>query len=122
MPDVWATFSDLDAAVQERLAGVLETRGADPRQRAMREVFLADIPFPQSAHVLEVGCGTGVLTRVLARRPEVGTVVGVDVAPSLLSRARDIAANLPNVSFQEADRGLCPSKKIPSTWSSSTRR
>jgi hypothetical protein len=49
MPDVWATFYDLDTAVQERLAGVLETRGADPRQRAMREVFLADTPFPENA-------------------------------------------------------------------------
>ena len=58
--------------------------------------------------MLEVGCGTGVLTRVLARRPEVGTVVGVDVAPSLLSRARDIAADLPNVTFQEADARFLP--------------
>jgi hypothetical protein len=33
MPDVWATFSEIDAAGQERLASVLETRGADPRQR-----------------------------------------------------------------------------------------
>jgi ubiquinone/menaquinone biosynthesis C-methylase UbiE len=108
MPDVWATFSDLGVAVQERLAGVLETRGADPRQQAMRHTFLADIPFPESARVLEVGCGTGVLTRVLACRPEIGTVVGVDVAPSLLSRACDMAADLPNVTFQEADAMALP--------------
>ncbi len=36
MPDMWSTFPELDAAVQERLAGVLETRGADPQQRAVR--------------------------------------------------------------------------------------
>ena len=56
-------------------------RGADPRQQAMRRAFLSDIRFPSDAHVLEVGCGTGVLTRVLARWPDVGAVVGVDVAP-----------------------------------------
>jgi hypothetical protein len=59
MPDVWATFNELDAAVQERLAGVLETRGADFQQQAMRRTFLSTIPFPENAHVLEVGCGTG---------------------------------------------------------------
>ena len=108
MPDVWATFTELDTAVQERLAGVLETRGADPRQRAMRQSFLADTPFSESARVLEVGCGTGVLTRVLAREPKVGVVVGVDVAPSLLERAREMAADLPNVTFQEADARSLP--------------
>jgi ubiquinone/menaquinone biosynthesis C-methylase UbiE len=105
---VWATFTDLDTVMQERLAYVLETRGADLQQRAMRRVFLADISFPANAHVLEVGCGTGVLTRVLANWPEVGTVVGVDVASSLLSRARELAADLPNVTFQEADGRSLP--------------
>jgi ubiquinone/menaquinone biosynthesis C-methylase UbiE len=108
MPDVWATFTELDAAMQQRLADVLETRGADPRQQAMRRAFLGDIPFPADAHVLEVGCGTGALTRVIARWPDVGAVVGVDVAPSLLDKARSLAAELPNVTFREADGRSLP--------------
>jgi ubiquinone/menaquinone biosynthesis C-methylase UbiE len=103
MPDVWANVADLDAATQERLAEVLETRGTDPQQQAMRRAFLADIAFPARAHVLEVGCGTGVLTRTLARWPEVGTAVGIDPAPSLLDKARRLAADVPNVSFQRGD-------------------
>jgi ubiquinone/menaquinone biosynthesis C-methylase UbiE len=93
---------------QERLADVLETRGADPQQQALRRAFLADIAFPARAHVLEIGCGTGVLTRMLARWPEVGAVVGVDCAPSLLERARGLAADLPNVSFQAGDGRSLP--------------
>lgn len=108
MPDVWAAFTELDQATQERLASVLETRGADPQQQAMRRSFLANVAFPANARVLEVGCGTGVLTRTLARLPAVGTVVGVDVAPSLLSKARDLAADLPNVNFWEADGRSLP--------------
>jgi ubiquinone/menaquinone biosynthesis C-methylase UbiE len=108
MPDVWATFTGLDAATQERLADVLETRGADSQQQAMRRAFLADIAFPANAHVLEVGCGTGVLTRTLARWPDIDAVVGVDVAPTLLSKARDLAMDLPNVIFQEADGRALP--------------
>jgi ubiquinone/menaquinone biosynthesis C-methylase UbiE len=111
MPDVWATFTELDAAMQERLAGVLETRGADPQQQAMRRVFLADIPFPAQARVLEIGCGTGVLTRALAQRAEVTTVVAVDQGASLLEKARKLAADLPNVSFQEADARSLPFAK-----------
>jgi len=41
--------------MQERLADVLETRGADPQQQAMRYAFLANIAFPENAHILEVG-------------------------------------------------------------------
>ena len=103
MPDMWATVTELEAPVQARLAEVLETRGADPQQQAMRRAFLSDIAFPTRARVLEIGCGTGVLTRVLARWPDVDQVVGVDPAPALLGRARELAADLPNVTFQEAD-------------------
>lgn len=108
MPDVYAVVTELDAAMQERLAAVLETRGADPQQQAMRRVFLADVPFPEHARVLEIGCGTGVLTRVLARWPGVGSVVGVDPAASFLDKARTLAVDLPNVTFQEADGRRLP--------------
>jgi ubiquinone/menaquinone biosynthesis C-methylase UbiE len=108
MADMWATFTTLDAGTQERLAGVLETRGADLQQQAMRHAFLSDVRFPAGAHVLEVGCGTGVLTRMLARWPGVGTVIGVDPAPSLLQRAGELAAGLPGVTFREADGRSLP--------------
>jgi len=108
MPDVWATVAALDSTTQQRLADVLETRGADPTQQEMRRTFLGDVGFPPGAHVLEVGCGTGVLTRLLAGRPDVETVVGVDLAASLLDKARDLAAGIPNVRFQEADARSLP--------------
>lgn len=108
MPEVWAAFPELDAAMQERLAGILETRGADPQQREMRQIFLADAFLPTNAHVLEVGCGTGVLTRTLALWPDVGKVIGVNTAPSLLSKARGLAADIPNPTFREADARSLP--------------
>ena len=108
MSDVWASVSDLDAATQERLADVLETRGADPQQQDMRRVFLGDIDFPPPANVLDVGCGTGVLTRRLARHDDVGYVVGVDPALSLITRARELAQGLEGVAFEEADARALP--------------
>lgn len=103
MPDVWARVAELDEATQQGLAEVLETRGADAQQRSMRAGFMREIPFPPEAHILEVGCGTGVLTRVLAQREGVASVTGTDLAPSLVARATDAASGLENVSFQVAD-------------------
>jgi ubiquinone/menaquinone biosynthesis C-methylase UbiE len=103
MPDIYSIITTLDQATQERIAAVLETRGADPQQQTMRESFLSVVPFPPNARVLEIGCGTGVLTRRLARWPNIAEVVGVDPAVSFLEHARRLAAGLPNVTFQEAD-------------------
>lgn len=108
MTDVWATVAALEPAFQQRLADVLETRGADPQQQAMRKAFLAEIDFRAGARVLEVGCGTGVLTRSLARLPDVDSVVGVDIAPSLLQKARELSAELPGIRYEEADAGALP--------------
>jgi ubiquinone/menaquinone biosynthesis C-methylase UbiE len=106
--DVWANVAALDPGTQQRLAEVLETRGADGQQKAMRETFLGDVEFPADARVLEVGCGTGVLTRKLASQPAVGSVVGVDTAESLLGRASELAAHIDNVSFEVADARSLP--------------
>ena len=94
--------------MQERLADVLETRGADPQQREMRRGFLSDIPFPTNAKVLEVGCGTGVLTRAIARVSNVSAIAGVDPATSLLERARALSSDLPMVTYQVADGRSLP--------------
>ncbi len=108
MPDVYANIAEADPTVVEWIAGALEIRAADPQQEAMRDAYLADVPFPPDARVLEVGCGTGAVSRVLAARPGVAAVVGVDPSPGLLARARTLAADLGNLSFQVADGRALP--------------
>jgi SAM-dependent methyltransferase len=108
MPDVYATLATADADLQERLAEVLEIRGADPQQLAIQRAFLADIPFPARATVLEVGSGTGVFCRTLACWPNAGTVIGVEPVPAFVRAARALAAGLPNVCFREADGERLP--------------
>jgi ubiquinone/menaquinone biosynthesis C-methylase UbiE len=58
--------------------------------------------------VLDVGCGTGVLSRVLATWPDVGTVVGLDPAPSLIARATELAGDIANVHFIVGDGCAMP--------------
>jgi ubiquinone/menaquinone biosynthesis C-methylase UbiE len=90
LPDVYATIADADGATQERLAGVLELRAADPQQRAMLESYTADLKLPDGSRLLELGCGTGAVSRFLSRLPGVAGVVGVDPSELFLDRARDL--------------------------------
>ncbi len=108
MPDVYATIQNADRAVQERLAEVLELRAADAQQRKMLHDYLYLIDFPQDAQVLEVGCGTGAVTRVLGSWSRVAEVTGVDLSPVFLSRARELAAGMAHLHFVEADGRSLP--------------
>ena len=101
--DPYTNIMETDPTVQEQLAKILELRAADPQQRAMLEAYLSEIEFPEGARVLEVGCGTGAVTRQLAGRPGVAEVVGVDPSPVFVAKAREIATGVPNVSFEESD-------------------
>ncbi|UOY01374.1 methyltransferase domain-containing protein [Blastococcus sp. PRF04-17] len=102
--DVYARYSELDAATVRSLADRLEIRAADPRQQRLWSEFLAGAPAFGGGRVLEIGCGTGVITALIAGLPGVGEVVGVDPVPYFVERAR---ARLPDVRFEVADgRGL----------------
>ena len=54
--------------------------------------------------VLDVGCGTGAITKGIAEAVGPGgTVVGIDRDAALIARARAHGALLPNLRFEEAD-------------------
>lgn len=103
MPDVYATIAEADAVLLERLAEVIELRGQEPAQRAMLDSYLAEIPFPEGARVLDIGCGTGVQSRVLAGVRGVREVVGVDASEAFLDHARRLSDGMASVSFTTAD-------------------
>ncbi len=103
MPDVYATITDVDVAVQERLADILELRAADPQQRSMLDSYLSEAELRSGARVLEIGCGTGPVTRVLARLPGVAEAVGVDPSPVFISRARELGGADTNATFEQGD-------------------
>lgn len=55
------------------------------------------VPNLPRGRALDFGCGVGRLTRALA--PHFDEVVGIDVAASMIDHARQLNAELPNVSF-----------------------
>ncbi|NJD90104.1 MAG: methyltransferase domain-containing protein [Geobacter sp.] len=108
MADVYAAIAEAEEAVQERLAAVLERRAADHQQIGMLRAYLADLELPDGAEALEIGCGTGPVSRELATRPGIRRVVGVDPSPVFLATARTLGSSLPHLSFIEGDGRSLP--------------
>ncbi|NYH52228.1 SAM-dependent methyltransferase [Nocardiopsis arvandica] len=61
-----------------------------------------------SSRVLDVGCGTGQLTREAAARAVDGSATGVDISARMVAAAEERARGLANVSFEEADAQVHP--------------
>jgi SAM-dependent methyltransferase len=67
--------------------------------------FFAYLPLATDARVLDAGCGSGVMTRLLAQRAPTGWATGVDTnARHIASAAQHAAAaGITNITFQEAN-------------------
>jgi ubiquinone/menaquinone biosynthesis C-methylase UbiE len=90
----------------DRRAGGYESgftaRWRDPAQRAS----LAALELTADDRLLDVGCGTGWAVRAAAA--SAGSVVGVDLSPEMIRRARELAGGIGNVGFAIADSERLP--------------
>jgi ubiquinone/menaquinone biosynthesis C-methylase UbiE len=64
-------------------------------------MLLRDLGDAARGEVLDVGCGTGQFTRVLARQAR--RVVGLDFSTNMIAAARERSAALANVKYVQAD-------------------
>ena len=102
MADLDARFTEVEAAAVAKVTEAMEVRPAGPRYRAMLE-RAADGALPRGTRLLEVGCGSGNIARLLARDRRVREVVGVDSSPLLVSKARHLAAGDARLRFDVSD-------------------
>ncbi|MFC9503402.1 class I SAM-dependent methyltransferase [Streptomyces sp. NPDC057002] len=79
------------------------SRGGEPRAAAAAEAVLSLVP-RQTRSLLDLGCGTGIVTRRLAAARDGMRVTGVDLA---LAMARQAAARLPGAVV------LADSRRLP---------
>lgn len=73
------------------------------REKILEELKL--VPLSPGMEVLDVGCGTGAVTRILAERVSPGKVIGIDLSEERLSVARDLAKEqgVSNVEYLRTD-------------------
>lgn len=70
----------------------LESRGEHPVFRGFIEDYLSAIQWDAVHRAVDLGCGTGVVTRLVAQHAGLNTrVVGVDLSEKLLKAARGLA-------------------------------
>ncbi len=82
----------LDDATTQSLIDRLESRAKDAVFTDLFDQYIAKLHFPESARTLEVGCGTGAMTRALARKKNFsGKVVGIDQSEAFIEAAKRFA-------------------------------
>jgi trans-aconitate 2-methyltransferase len=87
--------TDWDAKTYDRLAAPQEAWAKD---------VLARLPLDGGETVLDAGCGSGRVTRLLADRLPGGRVIGVDGSESMIAEAREALASYGDrVSFVHSD-------------------
>ena len=109
--DIYSRLNEIDDTALKNIVFMLERRGSHPQQVAIRKAYLDGIGSIGGLKVLDVGCGTGVVTRELARRVGAGgSVVGSDPTAGLIEVARQLAADegLPGLTFEVHDGRALP--------------
>ena len=90
--DVYRITSQLDDATLDVLVTRLEARGKHPRFAEMLQEYVDAMAIDSVRSVLDLGCGTGVAARAIARRPGFsGQVTGIDRSPHLIGAAVRLA-------------------------------
>ena len=87
-------MTDWDAVTYDRVAEVQEEWG--------REV-LARLDLRGDETVLDAGCGSGRVTKLLLERLPEGRVIGVDAAPSMIAKAREAIGHDERVELEVRD-------------------
>jgi ubiquinone/menaquinone biosynthesis C-methylase UbiE len=81
----------------DRLEEMATIRPMDPRPE------LEDLTVPEGGAALDVGCGSGLVVRLLARHFPGSRITGCDVSPLRVDQAREASVGFENATFQVED-------------------
>lgn len=91
--DVYGMTDQLENTLLDAIVTRLEARGSHPFFINMLNEYLAAMEIDSAGRVLDMGCGTGIAARTIARREACsGLVTGIDLSPYLAEAATRLAA------------------------------
>src|SRR6266516_1381985 len=76
--------------------------------RPVGEQAIEKMSVPPDARVLDVGCGSGWASRLLAVKASAGRVVGIDISDEMIDLARDSSRQFKNIEFKVASAAALP--------------
>jgi SAM-dependent methyltransferase len=82
---------------------VMRERDLDAQLEPFGVAVAQELGLVSGERVLDVGCGAGATSLMLAERVRPGQVLGVDISAPLLARARERGAAVDNLRFEHAD-------------------
>lgn len=99
-------FADVDAAspaIIDIIVAGLETRAADPTMLPVIDAYLDRLDPPEGGLIVDIGCGTGGVTRRIADRFGRASVLGIEPSVALTDTARGLAGDRANLEFRVGD-------------------
>ena len=99
-------FQNVSAAGAEFIATIaagLEARAVDPSMVPIIEAYLDAIDWGDVRHAIEIGSGTGPISRMIADRAPMAQVTGVEPSAELVSHAERLRGERPNLRFETGD-------------------
>ncbi len=99
-------FADVDAVssdLVEIIVAGLETRAADPSMLPIIDAYLDAIDVAPDSLVVDIGCGTGGVTRRIADRFAEARIVGLEPSVALTLKAQELLGDRANLSFRVCD-------------------
>jgi arsenite methyltransferase len=99
-------FTEVDAASAEMIEIIvagLEARAADPSMLPVIDAYLDALSVPDGGRVVDIGSGTGGVTRRIADRFPLASVVGLEPSVALTEKADELAGVRSNLTFSVGD-------------------
>ena len=103
MSDPYSDLAAQDVAVQERIADAIEARCLDAAQMEIRASYLSDLELPAGAFAVELGSGTGHITRDLLTLAGAERALGIEPSPVMVARAKKSFAGDDRLVFETGD-------------------